>query len=437
MESENEEDTCEHSDICKRNAKRGHDGKCILHSEDPGKDEETFEEAIKKHHRSHGPDFRKMVFPAGSMPFSEIEISFFAGVDREGVNCRGSTFLQQANFDDATFIGGADFSTTTFQNQVSFGSATFEGPARFSQTVFQSGADFKDTEIRGEADFRGAKFYNGEANFLAVTITGKVYFYNLELDQGLQAGGAELEGGGVFALSNLGGSDLRHITLGENATLRFRGINLSECQLVGTDLREAEFVDVKWCTEVSSDGWWFGEWFSRSGIYDEILRSDSESQVSWEEVERSYRQLKVRYEERGDFPRGGDFHIGEKVARRKSAWKNLRSEWGQWALLGVYRAFSKYGERALPAAIWLAGLLLVCAVGYLSMGGMTDSVRLTSWRLQDWVGALVLSVEATLFPVQSAGFHDIGPRALNLLQRVISPILIALFALALRQRVKR
>lgn len=32
----------EHSDVCGRNVLDGHDGKCILHSEDPEKDEEQY-----------------------------------------------------------------------------------------------------------------------------------------------------------------------------------------------------------------------------------------------------------------------------------------------------------------------------------------------------------------------------------------------------------
>jgi hypothetical protein len=72
------------------------------------------------------------------------------------------------------------------------------------------------------------------------------------------------------------------------------------------------------------------------------------------------------------------------------------------------------------------------------MEASTDSVILSSiYSLTDWWRALVLSGEATLFPVRSAGFENDGPRALNLVQQGLSPILLALLALALRQRVKR
>lgn len=435
------EDNCEHSHVCHLSTDDIDSEKCILHSENPDKSVKTFEDRLESHIRENGLDFRQMVFPAGSMPFTDLEVSFFAGVDREGVNCRGATFQRRVNFKNATFLGGADFSTVSFQGSASFEQATFEGPARFGKATFQSGANFRDATIRGEANFRSAEILNERANFLSVTVTGKVYFLRTDFEEGLNIVGAELRKAGIIASSDLGYSDLRHITLGGDVGLRFRDVSLEKCQLVGTDLRAAEFVDVDWCTRVSSDGFCFDEWFSRSGIYDEIIKSNSEQKVgnhsSWEEIEQAYRQLKVRYEERGDFPRGGDFHIGQKVARRKSAWRNLSKDWGQWVLLSLYRGLSKYGERALPAIVWLVALVLGCAAGYLAMGGVTESVCLTSWSIQDFSQALLLSGEATLFPVQSAGFQKLGPRTLNLLQRTVSPVVIALVALAIRQRVKR
>jgi hypothetical protein len=50
---------------------------------------------------------------------------------------------------------------------------------------------------------------------------------------------------------------------------------------------------------------------------------------------------------------------------------------------------------------------------------------------------LLSSLESTFYPVQSVGFIGFWPQFFSIVQRVISPILIALLALALRQRVKR
>jgi hypothetical protein len=53
------------------------------------------------------------------------------------------------------------------------------------------------------------------------------------------------------------------------------------------------------------------------------------------------------------------------------------------------------------------------------------------------VQALLFSFEATFFPFRPGNLEDEWARALNLFQRLVSPLLLALLALALRQRVKR
>jgi hypothetical protein len=177
---------------------------------------------------------------------------------------------------------------------------------------------------------------------------------------------------------------------------------------------------------------WFRkkEWFHRIGLYDEVYEGasgDESGDERWHEVERLYRQLKRNYEERGDFPRGGDFHIGEKEARRQG-----NNRWGPRLLLNTYRALSKYGERALPAFSWLLALVPIFALIYFLLGASTCPLCEPSYP-----DALISSLEATLYPVRPVGFEDFWPQIFSIVQRIISPILIALLALALRQRVKR
>jgi hypothetical protein len=45
--------TCEHSDVCGRDALDEHDGKCILHSENPDKDKGAFKEALEEHQEEY------------------------------------------------------------------------------------------------------------------------------------------------------------------------------------------------------------------------------------------------------------------------------------------------------------------------------------------------------------------------------------------------
>lgn len=147
----------------------------------------------------------------------------------------------------------------------------------------------------------------------------------------------------------------------------------------------------------------------------------------WREVERLYRQLKRNYEERGDFPRAGDFHIGEKEARRK----NPRTNGSLKFLLYAYRALSKYGERALPAVFCLVALIFGLTLFY---QGATTCAECEPLAYSE---AIIPSLEATFYPVRSIGFEEYWPQIISIAQRVMSPVVIALLALALRQRVKR
>lgn len=112
---------------------------------------------------------------------------------------------------------------------------------------------------------------------------------------------------------------------------------------------------------------------------------------------------------------------------------------GPCVLLNIYRALSKYGERASPAALWLTVIVIACMIGYVFLGAMpgSESPPLSPGSSADWIRGFAISMETTFFPVESAGFQDVWPRLLNVIQRILSPPIIALLVLALRQRVKR
>ncbi len=508
---------CEHYQVCERDALDGHDGKCILHSENPDKDSEAFLEALEKH-QQHGLDFRWMVFP-GEIDFREQTLkeksyfddaifkdrALFMGTNfQKTASFRRATFEGEVFFMDADFEQKADFWKTTFKKNVDFSNSSFEekntrgrhisnfesadflGETVFDGSIFKCGANFSEVNFWDEARFKNAVF-EGDSSFWHVTFDGwtcflhsnfaqwtsfefahftKASFVNTTFERGVSFEcafrngnqiqfesvnftGCEFGGNGLFAGDEHGDQifangdvKFRDVTLEEDASLHFRYADLSNCQFLRTDLRNAEFTGVKWREEVSSDGWLFEEWFSRIGLYDEVHeqnqdqedesseRDNSETDIPpWSEIERLYRQLKRNYEERGDFPRGGDFHIGEKEARRR----NPETRWGPWFLLTVYRALSKYGERALPATFWLLGLVPALALFYFLLGASTC----TLCGSVSYSEALLSSMEATFYPVRPVEFQGFWPQLLSIIQRVASPIIITLLALALRQRVKR
>jgi uncharacterized protein YjbI with pentapeptide repeats len=387
---------------------------------------------------------------------TEFKVGHFADAHFEWGNFAGAEF-ERGSFEDAGFKRGS-FSRTRF-GEANFVDAEFEeggfrfthfekaffygakiGNADFFQAQFGK-ADFQNLKF-GRADFFGAQFR--EASFANVTrlqskVPAYVRFKNCTFRRALFSGPDEDHLS--FADFEVDFTDVRQV---EENSLHFSYVDFTQWRFLRTDLRNAEFTGVKWCDDVP---------LARVGLYEEVAEksgrgkdwvdsnpNDEEESRPWFEIESLYRQLKLNYEQNGDYPRAGDFHIGQKEARRK----NPSIELGPWLLLCAYRVLSRYGERALPAALGLLVLVIVFATGYLATNATippeaaAGPVRLSSFSsLQDWGEALVISAEATLFPVRSAGFDAIAPRALNLAQRVVSPVFLALLALAIRQRVKR
>lgn len=555
---------CEYTSICGRNALDGHDGRCILHSEEIGKDENAFDEALKKHWEEHGPDFRRMMFPKEAhfetVTFEE-KADFLGATFRRNTSFEAATFQSESCFkktefqghvcfknadfeDDASFEKvytrlDADFNRTTFLGRalfenavfgsVEFDESVFEGEADFKNATFRTNTDVRDVTFQSDALFRGVDFkgplrfyksdFEGSSDFIAATCFHEAGFRNVTFYARSLWGKAEFKESahfnsssfeaGVFFLDSIfqkdayfagakfkGKTGFRRVTFEgsvyiqeakfqgivsfRNATFRrhvllsgesessrlfedakviftsvtynpndpplFRYVDLSECHLVRTEVQEMDFTGIQWCKAVSND-----EWFERNGLYDEIAsmpgeileqqsRSDTFPRAWWKsedwngephsEVERLYRQLKKNHEERGDFSRAGDFHIGEKEARRL----NPKTSWGVWVLLNLYRTLSKYGERATPAFMWLVGFILVSAVGYYFL---LDVPPYDPHGTITLLGALRLSLSATFFPLRPLGLHDNVVWMLNLFQRLFSPLLLALLALAIRQRVKR
>jgi len=441
---------CEHSDVCKRDALDEHDGMCILHSKKPDKDEEAFDEALEQHRAEHNEDFRWMVFPT-SIEFEEGETlvgSFKDATFLDSVSFQGVSF-QPFSVKDEIF----NFRHSTFERNASFINVTFEWKASFAGARFQTKGDFTGVTFEKGVSFMGATFR--EANFMKASFCQASSFLRaFESDEEVGFKGAYFQGASVQGDIRFAGESPNNrafagglvrfdqVKQESGGEISFRYADLRRCHLFGTDLENINFTGVKWCEKASSDGWRCNEWFDRVGIYDEFAKTggidpyDPEEWIDrrpWPEIERAYRQLKRNYEARGDYPRGGDFHIGEKVARRKRAWENLSSEWGQWVLLSLYRALSKYGERALPATFWLVGVVLSFALVYVMLGATSGPFC----EPVSYSNALLSSLEATFYPVRPVGFETFMPRLTSFVQRLISPVLIALLVLALRQRVKR
>src|SRR5262249_1013595 len=144
---------------------------------------------------------------------------------------------------------------------------------------------------------------------------------------------------------------------------------------------------------------------------------------------------KQNYEDRRDYERAGDFHYGEKEMRRK----NPETPRSLWLFLTLYRAVSGYGEQYLPPLLWAGGLLLVCTVGYLwwglhPKGGGAQLPLQSRW---DGLRGIFYSFRVMIL-LKPDDLVPLGyAKGVNAIQSLLGPLFLGLFALAVRQRLKR
>jgi uncharacterized protein YjbI with pentapeptide repeats len=395
---------CKFYNICGRDIEGNPaDGLCILHSTDATKDAHAFAEALDIHRERHGDKFARFVFP------TDIDIATFS----KGADFHGAMFSKGATFREAMFIERADFRQATFSEHADFRQATFSEHADFRRATFSKGTDFRGTTFSKGAAFREATFSKG-ADFREATFSGRTFF-------GGRPGNAQA--GHIFARTAV---DFRRVVINPPDVITFLGADLTTCQFLDTDLRKVQLVDVEW-----------PEKGRRVLVYDEIAPIETQDRCgrSWSQIERLYRELKQNYEDRRDYERAGDFHYGEKEMRRR----NPETARGLRFFLTLYRLFSGYGERYLPPLFWAGMLFVGSTIGYMGWGlrpkaGGSTLAWTNGW---DWLKGTYYSFRVMTF-LKPDDWVPVGyAHVINTFQTLLSPLFLGLFALALRQRLKR
>jgi uncharacterized protein YjbI with pentapeptide repeats len=465
------------------------EGLCILHSKDPAKDRQAFTGALAEHRKAVGDIFREFVFPDG--------LSFHGTSFRGEARFDFATFSSRAIFDGATLHGEAHFGHATFNGDAIFTSATFNGRAVFAGATFHGTAHFREATCNGKADFDIATFnamavfiqttFSREASFWRAAFSREAHFYRGTFSGGATFFGATFGGeadfdraafgaavlfsavrflrGAKFAASSFacgpvdfsyaafhgrmafsgGGEeggvpvplfsgrngagvevDFRQVDIAPPDALILRDADLRKCQFAGTELRKAELTGVRWPGIPGQ---------RREGVYDELLQRERPTPRGWEHVERLHRELRVNYEDRRDYTRASDFHIGEKEMRRcnPNTPRLLRY------LLTLYWLASGYGERYLRPLVCATLLLLASTMGYLALGVHPEKAdALLGWANHwDWLRAAHYSL-AVMCLLKPTDLVPVGfAKVVYTIDSLLGPLLLGLFALAIRQRLKR
>jgi uncharacterized protein YjbI with pentapeptide repeats len=325
----------------------------------------------------------------------------------------GSHFTMLGNFEYAKFDEWADFQGATFEIKAKFNWATFE-EADFDSAVFIKGANFEWATFVKGAHFDLVKFAV-DSTFEGACFLGRTIF----------AGERRKYPDPDFPIFEDAAVNFKRATIEPLGALRFRTADLRKCQFLYTDLRGAEFTNVKW--PVIS---------KRDGVFDEISPSDNGG-FPFPETERLYRELKQNYEDRRDYERAGDFHYGEKEMRRKNPETALSLK----VFLTLYWAVSGFGERYLRPLVWTGILLIVCAYLYLLLGIGTPGKNYTKFdpnKCEDWLQSIHYSFRVmTLLKADDMAKAEGGAKIVSTFQSLLGPLFLGLFGLALRQRLKR
>ncbi|HHT9134411.1 MAG TPA: pentapeptide repeat-containing protein [Candidatus Avalokitesvara rifleensis] len=428
----------------------------------------------------------------GKLP-PDLSATIFIG--KVSTNFRKAKFLGDGgtDFSYATFSGEGctDFSGTEFSGKglTNFTFAEFSG---------KDGTNFNNARFYGDGniDFSGATFSdNGSTYFTDAQFSGKgkIYFCVTKFSgkgtvdfsrarfskkDGTNFCGADFSECNVILFTNTIFSENCEFVSARfpwraHQFVVFQGtrdpIDLSKCSFLYSNPQRLVFHNFKFLENepdepfsrsfllwkrnvVLPDEKKVGSWVTipREKVVDRQKEEEQKEQITPEDVqveyshvEVLYRQFKKNLEEEKNWEDAGEFHYGEMECKRKG----LTWFWRNFGLLAWYRYFSGYGERPLRAAISLIILILLCSLLYYISD---DSIHYVTYKNLGTVKETTESYHSKghwlSYSFKAVFWHRFGEygvepdswgKAVFFFESLLGPILIALFILALRRRVKR
>jgi uncharacterized protein YjbI with pentapeptide repeats len=248
---------------------------------------------------------------------------------------------------------------------------------------------------------------------------------------------------------------LEEINFAEPKKVTFNGIRLSEASFRNTDLRGVNFIGNDWRQKK----------IKRNGLFDELSFHQQNDYYSRREmlpgIENTYRNIRYSLEENKDFGLANDFFVGEMEAKRRQLkW------WRRWLLSvpAAYKIFSNYGTSPLRVFLWLSLLTFLNAYHLWdysiyanesliemntsevdissSLNGFETLMNSIKINVEGIRGVLTYSIQTLTLQKDKLEIFDNLPKnssvyLINTLYAVIGPIIIALFAVSIRTRIKR
>lgn len=397
--------------------------------------------------------------------------SKFKDCEFHGMIFRGPAYFVGSSFVDTdfaavTFKSGADFSETWFDGKkIAFDHCTFktdykeeveQKPILFVRTVFEGPLmPFPACSISGlMVSFEGATF---ECHALRIRVHrsgGDAWIRQYLSISSDKINLTDLSFTGHFLYTQHPKSksfaprlDLQLIMFSSMASVAFVEANLERARFTYSVIDNVNFINCAFGTKLSWMGDLLEKWgmklslkrYRRKIIYDDLSPVPD---VSKWEVLRQYIQLKKNFENQKDFVGAGDWSYREMECRRKLADKFFYK-------MGMrcYAWSASYGEYFLTPLLWLLGVWMVAAAGYLMAGipldnnGKMLNYDLCSegaFLLSDIIIALKFSAMAMSLQLgKSVDLMAWGGTYIYIPHLILTISLVSLFLLALRRKFRR
>jgi uncharacterized protein YjbI with pentapeptide repeats len=424
------------------------------------------------------------VLPAldlSGLRLSDLELDTV--VIKDQLRCTGTTFTGAVKI-RAAQITDADFSGARFEAYVALTNVRVAGRMRFMGAVFDRDVDMTDVTCGPllsltRATFTGSVDLSGiqadELDLRRVTFHHRV---SLQLDEvgSIAVRRATFDRGVRIACATATRIDMIEVDLGAPSVLaavaetidrwrmkdrpvlgRVLGTDLSLLRVSYVDLSRCSFTGAHNLNKFTVDDWHgWGKtprsfWIThRVTLADEhrvrhgkkwALPGDTAEAPSADSVQGDYHALRSMMQDRKDQRAASDFYYGEMEMRRMGLSRSLRgrlrlrrwraaaSAMGEWLLVLLYWLLSGYGQRAWRAFTTLGVVVVGASLALAHWGfkvptGFGESLRFT------------LRSATSVLRETSADLTAAGDW-IELVVRLIAPLLLALGLFAIRDRVRR
>jgi len=416
------------------------------------------------------------------------QVRFAARADFGTANIAGNASFKSTRFSAETVFSGAGFDAGAHFTGARFDKAGNLGPLVVRDDLKLDGAVFEQPVL-----IEAAAMAVSARHTVFADATLRLRYAGVELDHATSAGPLTLMAARQeFTVPDA--DPYRRGPIDESALagtgrdpgpslLSLRGVDASLLALVNVNLTWCRFADAHNLDQLHFEGYrsWYADspgylrlggipvwhYSKRLIIADEWDWRTQRRRFAWkprpgqqcpaldpERLLTLYRQLRKALEDAKNEPGAADFYYGEMEMRRRAS----TTPTGERFLLFLYWALSGYGLRSSRALSALVIVLVLATAGFATVGfaasaaitylpighphpgaAVTYQQTTTAGPHPGWLAAIVYSIDSStslLSTSQPEPLTEIG-NVIQILLKLLGPLLVALALLAVRNRVKR